>query len=766
MALETKITELVEPEQSAALYRPVLFCLSRSSDRGALEALVDEHRVSIACDTLREQLGELLAGRLPSQRFTPGERDELIRAHLGDTPPSEYGTWVFYPWSRRLVHVLPEPEYRELRHCRNLYKINRREQVTLGQKTIGVVGLSVGQASAITLAQEGVGRRFRLADFDTLSLSNMNRLRAPVAALGLRKVVIAAREMFEIDPYLSIDIWPQGLDEDNVGTFLDAGPERGGKLDLLVEECDDLFIKLCVREHAKALRIPVVMDTNERGMLDVERFDLEPERPVLHGLVAEVQARDVKGLPTREKVPFVMRILGQDSYSPRFVPSLMEIDETISSWPQLASGVALGAALVTDAARRILLDDFRASGRYFVDLHALVRDGTQAALAEPAPLDAAISPLAQKAPALALPGSRREPTREDIRRLVALGTQAPSGGNVQPWRFVARGNKVRCFVDESQSITLLDFERTATQLAIGAAVENIELGARAAGLHCHVAPFPAPAQPSLVAELTFTIPALAPEPPPLSRYISERVTNRRLGPRVPLTADQLGAIAAAAESGGGALQTLTDPGDLDRIGSILGASDRIRFLSKRLHAELMGEVRWTAEEAERTRDGVDLATLELSRADLTGVRLARHWSSILFLREIGGGRSLERSAKSSIASASAVCLLTTPGTGPESFFRGGRALERLWLTATSLGLALQPMTSVLYLWTRLERGGREDLGDAEVALLQEQRHRFLHLFHVPAGHAELLIFRLAHAGPPSARSLRKPVDDVLVFEEG
>jgi tRNA A37 threonylcarbamoyladenosine dehydratase len=72
---------------------------------------------------------------------------------------------------------------------------------------------------------EGVGGRFRLADFDVFSLSNMNRLRASVQDVGLKKTHLAARQMFEIDPYLEIEIWPDGLSPERFDEFfLGEGP--------------------------------------------------------------------------------------------------------------------------------------------------------------------------------------------------------------------------------------------------------------------------------------------------------------------------------------------------------------------------------------------------------------------------------------------------------------------------------------------------------------------------------------------------------------
>ena len=108
--------------------------------------------------------------------------------------------------------------------------------------------------------------------------------------------------------------------------------------------------------------------------------------------------------------------------------------------------------------------------------------------------------------------------------------------------------------------------------------------------------------------------------------------------------------------------------------------------------------------------------------------------------------------------------MTIDGTSADSGFRGGRAAQRVWLTATSLGLAFQPMTAITYLFARLERGAGEGLSGAEIRQLSELRERYLQIFSVQAHQTESILFRLAKADPPSARSLRRRVEDVLSFE--
>ncbi len=758
MNLEAHLGTLTQTAGDTAPWRPTLYAPVEPEQRSALTELLESGAVNSVHDTCADQLEELLSARRPDWRPDADELASAVRDHLGGTSPAEYGTWAWYAWSRQLVHVLPADEHRELRQSRNRYKITAEEQDLLSGKTVAVVGLSVGAASAVTLAQEGVGNRFRLADFDLLSLSNLNRLRASVADVGLPKVVIAARQMYEIDPYLDITVWPEGLTEENTDAFL-AG---GGRTDLLVEECDDMYLKVHVRERARALGIPVLMETNERGMLDVERFDLEPERPLLHGLLQGVAAAGVKKMSTREKLPHLLRILGQDEPSERLVSSLVETGKTISSWPQLASGVSLGAALVTDTARRLLLGQFTASGRYFVDPGTLIREGAETSLAPPEPTPEPTTEVTSP-PLLLPPSTAGAPLGEEgLRRLVAHGIQAPSGGNSQPWQFVAHGEALDCRVDTAQPQTMLDFEGRATQLAIGAAVENIHLAAQASGRACQVQYFPTPSDPGLVCRLTFSPAADVPRPA-LFDWIEHRTTNRGLGPVRQLAESHATALKDCAAESGARLHLVTARDQLDEMGRILGAGDRLRMLSPQLHREMMNELRWDPEETRRTRDGIDVATLGFDEVDLAGVRLARQWSGLAFVRRIGGGKAFEESAAKALAASSAVGCLTVPRKGPETFVDGGRALQRLWLTATSLGLGFQPHTSLLYLFPRLESEGETGLDTTETDVLRTLRTRFADVIPSKPDEAELMLFRLSYAPPPTARSLRRPVDSVLHF---
>jgi molybdopterin/thiamine biosynthesis adenylyltransferase/nitroreductase len=741
-------------------WRPTLYDLERREDAESVDSLLKSDQVKFVHDTIEEQLRELIASRDPVQTWPREELDRRIRSHLGGRSLETWGTWVYFPWSARLVHILPRDEYREVRTDRNRYKITRAEQHRLGSFRIGIIGLSVGNMAAVTLALEGIGGSYKIADHDRLSLSNLNRLRAGVHEIGVDKTVLAAREMFEIDPYLDIVRYADGVQPENIDDFLVGG----GRLDLLVEECDDLYVKVVVRERARAHRIAVIMDTSDRGLLDIERFDREPDRPILHGLIGSVKADELRGLETKDKVPFFLAIVDENQMGTRMAASLPEIKHTISTWPQLASAVALGGAVTADAARRILLGEHTESGRYYVDPGTLVADGR--ALLREGALPPRAFEIAEEA--LGPPPLPPEPPKSGaidsdvVRWLVALGTLAPSAHNAQPWQFVFRGGELQCRHDPAHDLPSLDFEHGATWVAFGALTENVDLAARHLGLSARVRLFPDPSDPGLVVSMSFD--GCRPETSPLFPFITTRVTNRKRGSRGELSDECLRALHLACDQGGANLQLVLRPDAMDDLGNLIGACDRICLLNREIHHDAMHGYRWTREEVEEHRDGLDVATMEFTPSDRAGLRLFQQWRVPQCLGEIGGGRALEDLAIKAVRGASAIGLITTGGIEPESYFRAGRAVQRVWLTAASQGLALHPMTGLPYLFARLERGGGAGLSDHERHELSSLRERYRRQFDTKLDRAEAFLFRLALAEPPTARSLRRRLDDVLAFD--
>jgi len=281
----------------------------------------------------------------------------------------QYGNWFYYPWKNLLCHLLPEEPFLEVKTNRNQNKITREEQQTLKQSHVGIVGLSVGSAVALVLAQERLCGTLSLVDNDTVELSNTNRLQTKVYELGMSKALKAARSIMEMDPYMKVFAYEDRINSENVNIFFNEGTP----IQIVFDECDDLIAKFIIREKAKSLRIPVLMDTSDRGLLDVERFDLDENLSLFHGLAENMSANDVAALDIQQRLLLSLQLLGgvQD-LSPRMRQSLPLIGKSLCSYPQLASDISLGAASGAEAVRRILLGDQEVNGRYYIDFDTLL----------------------------------------------------------------------------------------------------------------------------------------------------------------------------------------------------------------------------------------------------------------------------------------------------------------------------------------------------------------------------------------------------------
>jgi molybdopterin/thiamine biosynthesis adenylyltransferase len=667
------------------------------------------------------------------------QHDELRRLRPPADPDviAEPKRWVYYPWRRIVVGVLGPRGYRTVRLDRNRNLITAEEQDRLAAVRIGIVGLSVGHTVAYTLAQEGLCGGLRLADFDELELSNLNRVPGAPFDQGLNKATLAARRIAELDPYLPVDVFERGITTDSVDEFFDG-------IDILVEECDSLDTKLLVRATARARRIPVLMATGDRGLLDVERFDLEPQRPIMHGLLGDIDLAELAELPSKDKVPYALRMMDGARLSPRMAASLVEVGNTLATWPQLVGEVALSATLVAEGVRRIGLGEELSSGRLRID----VARG----------LDEIHDPAASQPIADASQEEQTDPTPTNaVERVVAAAVRGPSGGNAQPWRISAQDDSVTISLAPEHTSTM-DVGYRASAVAVGAAAFNARVAAAADGILGPVAFHLGDDASPLRAVLHFAEDS-DPELADLYEPMLARETNRHVGKPVALPPDIAEALQAAAQGEGAQLHLLTASDDVEKAAAILGESDRIRYLTPRLHAEMISEVRWPGDGSPDS--GIDVLSLELEPADLVKLDVLRRPEVMAYLAEWDAGAGLGADTRERVLATSCVAVVSMTGRELTDYARAGSAVEAVWVTAQRGGLAVQPISPV-FLYAH-DHEDLEKLSPAHAQALQRLQDRFRELIATAPGDSHALVLRFADAPATSVRSRRKTAVTSTLF---
>ncbi|MBI4128749.1 MAG: ThiF family adenylyltransferase [Parcubacteria group bacterium] len=349
--------------------RPILFDLAQNDSRLALEKLIEQNEIRHVRDDYREQLRELFQVENPPLVYTP-EFDSRFETYLrekeGERPLWQQGRWAYFPWNSTLVHILGEEAFFKVRTARNKYLITADEQNAMYHAVIGVAGLSAGHGIVLALVLQGGARHLRIADLDRLALSNTNRILTGVENLGERKVDLTARMVYAMNPYAVVEVFADGLTEKNIDAFFEGPP----KLDIVIDEIDNLAVKYRIRERARRHRLAIVMaaDDGDGGVVDIERYDENPDTEFFHGRMGRVTHDDLAQLDKFGIGKMITKHVGPENVPERMQQSLLEIGKTIVSWPQLGGAALLNGAAVAYCVRKILNKQPLESNRAIITL--------------------------------------------------------------------------------------------------------------------------------------------------------------------------------------------------------------------------------------------------------------------------------------------------------------------------------------------------------------------------------------------------------------
>lgn len=267
---------------------------------------------------------------------------------------------------KRLSHE----EMIELATSRNRNIITKEEQSILRQTNVAFFGLSVGSNAVFSWTMLARPDSLVVADPDHISPSNLNRIKAPWSAVGTQKVDWIRKSIHEISPHTKIKSY---TDTDDLTKIQSICINKNARINVIVDEIDDIDAKICLRRIARKLQIPLIsaIDVGDNVFLDVERYDIEKPQPFL-GRIPERQLKNIASLSPRKKRSLIFKIVGMEHNSERMLHSIMSIGKTISTWPQLGSTASIAGGLVATTIKKIRLGEKVKSGRYYIDFDELL----------------------------------------------------------------------------------------------------------------------------------------------------------------------------------------------------------------------------------------------------------------------------------------------------------------------------------------------------------------------------------------------------------
>ncbi len=349
----------------------------------------------------------------------------------------------------------------------------------------------------------------------------------------------------------------------------------------------------------------------------------------------------------------------------------------------------------------------------------------------------------------------------DFERILEAGNNAPSGENCQPWHFVVRGDAVEVRLLPERDQSAYSWGQRASYFAVGAAIENMLIAATAEGYRTTIAYFPELSDEWHVADIRFIKDANI-VPDPLATQVMNRTTNRKPYAKDALSADERAALFLAAKQSNGHLFLAEERAAVDRLGRIGAINEEVMLANHFLHEFFFDHVSWTQEEDERKKVGFYIKTLELPPPAEAMFKVFRHWSIMRVLSAIGFNRVVAGINAKQNAAASAIGAITVAGTDPLDFVQAGRATERVWVTATSVGLSFQPLSGILFFKLKIDAGEDAIFSPGARELITGACQEIAQIFKT-GGEPIAFVFRLGHGGQPTARAARFPLEEVATL---
>ncbi|HUC08859.1 MAG TPA: ThiF family adenylyltransferase [Stellaceae bacterium] len=574
---------------------------------------------------------------------------------------------------------------------RNLGWLTEWEQQALRFKRVAIAGMGgVGGSQLLTLTRFGIGG-FNIADYDKFELVNFNRQAgATLASIGRPKVEVMAGMARQINPELQIARFDGGLTEANLDEFLTAADLCVDALDFFV-----LGIRRRLNARCRELGVPVV-NAAPLGM-GTGFLVFMPD-----GMSFEDWFR-LDGLSEEQQYLSYLVGMAPSALHRGSLVDPSRVDLSGHRGPSTVAGCELCAAVSSVEAIKIMLGRGRVraapyyhhfdaySGRWVVKKR---RGGNRNPIQR---LNIALARRYAGKPARQTTQRKACATSEtDIGRILDHARWAPSGDNLQPWRFEIVDDEhlvvhIRCPGD------IYDYnDGEPTLLSAGFLLETMRLAASARKRSMNWTYLGCSERSHRIAVDLLASPQIVPDE--LLPLVPLRSVDRRPYRLTVLTPEQKRQLIFSLGPGF-AVQWQESMTERWRAALINACATNIRLRipeTYEIHQRILDwEHDFSPGGIPSTAIGLDPLTRHLTRWAMGGWRRTHTMNRV-------AGTALARLEMDLIPGLfSAAHFNVFAKSDPQDAQRAnwllgaGQTLQRFWLTATRLGLVMQPTIAPL-----------------------------------------------------------------------
>lgn len=354
---------------------------------------------------------------------------------------------------------------------------------------------------------------------------------------------------------------------------------------------------------------------------------------------------------------------------------------------------------------------------------------------------------------------------QPIADILQLARWAPSGDNTQPWRFeIIDERHLVIHAFDTRNHCVYDLDGHPSQISLGALLETLAIAASGHGMQAEYKRCvgSSNAHSDYFVEL---LPDSQLPSDPLLPHIKNRSVQRRRFRTTPLSDLQKQVLQKAVEEFY-TVRWFEGGGERWRWAKLMFDNAKLRLTLPEAYSVHRDVIHWKARFSEdKVPDqalGLDAMTLKLMRWVMGS------WQRVHFFNTYLAGHLVPRLEMDLLpglfcAAHFAILAHKEPKT-MEDYVRAGRAVQRFWLTATGLGLSLQPELTPLIFSRYVREGRRFSQSSKAWSDAQTLAERLKNLQGDDTA-STVFLGRIGFGRAPLARSLRLPLQRLMTSNE-
>jgi hypothetical protein len=203
--------------------------------------------------------------------------------------------------------------------------------------------------------------------------------------------------------------------------------------------------------------------------------------------------------------------------------------------------------------------------------------------------------------------------------------------------------------------------------------------------------------------------------------------------------------------------------DFKNLVNNINECEKTRFFIKKLNKEFYNELRFSKQETNQKRDGLDYKLLGLpSIGEKFILNFLKRWKFLTFLNKLHIGTLISNiTCKSLFKHSSGMIIITQKENTKENNIKSGMTFQRVWLELTKYNGTLQPFGPLPFFSYMIKTGEKSRFNKTQEEIISTNENQFKQTLNLQENDNVCLIARYGIQTRQKTHSIRKDIQDFI-----